>query len=59
MSLSSPSCSRRCASRAIAFVFRLPRKAWTLVLTALVLGLAGYADAGAPPTCRARPACRP
>ncbi|WEK46757.1 MAG: cytochrome C biosynthesis protein [Candidatus Andeanibacterium colombiense] len=33
---------------AIAFVFRLPRNAWTLVLTALVLGLAGYASQASP-----------
>jgi cytochrome c-type biogenesis protein CcmH len=32
----------------VAFVFRLPRKAWTLVLTALVLGLAGYATQASP-----------
>lgn len=32
----------------IAFVFRLPRKAWTLLLTALVLGLAGYATQASP-----------
>lgn len=33
---------------AIAFVFKVPRKAWTLVLTALVLGLAGYASQASP-----------
>lgn len=33
---------------AVAFVFRVPRKAWTLVLTALVLGLAGYASQSSP-----------
>ena len=33
---------------AIAFVFGLPRKAWTLLLTALTLGLAGYALQGSP-----------
>lgn len=33
---------------AIAFVFGLPRKAWTLLLTALTLGLAGYASQASP-----------
>jgi len=33
---------------AIAFVFNVPRKAWALVLTALVLGLAGYASQASP-----------
>jgi cytochrome c-type biogenesis protein CcmH len=32
----------------MAFVFRLPRSAWTTALAALALGLAGYAAQGSP-----------
>jgi cytochrome c-type biogenesis protein CcmH len=33
---------------AVVVAFKLPRKAWTVVLTALVLGLAGYASQASP-----------
>jgi cytochrome c-type biogenesis protein CcmH len=36
------------AFAAMAFVFRLPRGAWTTALAALALGLAGYAAQGSP-----------